>query len=203
MQKIILFLSFLCLIFSCKKNTSNGTPFVPFSGIGLAVGGDGQNGLYSYTTNMGKTWSNAQKIPVFNNGIINSVVFTSTSKAVAIGTINCPQCEIVYSYTTDAGLTWATGGTINSFSLASSMAFSSATNGVIVGSNSTTNQQLFSSTTDGGKTWSNAQPLSDGTLIPSSVAFSSATNGVVVGTNASLDQGLYSYTMDGGGLGQS
>ncbi|MDI9358228.1 MAG: YCF48-related protein [Phycisphaerales bacterium] len=150
---------------------------------GVAVGDTDYGGsTYSYTTDGGKTWSLAQRIPGFDSISIRSVAFSSATNGVAVGNNN-------YSTTTDGGKTWSNAQTITGMSGIYSVAFSSATNGVAVGYNGN-----YSTTTDGGKTWSNAQTIT-GMLGINSVAFSSATKGVAVGYN---NGGAYSYTTDGG-----
>ncbi|MDI9357901.1 MAG: hypothetical protein QM528_03010 [Phycisphaerales bacterium] len=193
---------------SSAKNINglNDIISVVFSSANNAVAvGDSDDGVssyagaYAFTSDGGQTWSNIHIIQ--GDSWFTSVAFSSPTNGVAVGVedIEGVSYKGVYSYTTDSGHTWSRAYDIDGFNGQSinSVAFSSSTNGVLVGSNGT-----YSHTIDGGHTWSPAKIIGGGFGWIYSVAFSSPTNGVAVGQSidnpSGFNCGLYSYTTDGG-----
>ncbi len=150
------------------------------SSNGIAVG---NAGTIMQSTNGGLSWSSIQS-PTTNN--ISAVAFSSPTNGIAIAGTN--YYGYYYQYitilrTTNGGNSW-TVNNINTriYSSFNSIAFSSPTNGVIVGNGAILH------TIDGGNTWTNISISYNLT----SVAFSSPTNGIAVGN------GIIFKTNDGG-----
>ncbi|MDI9357728.1 MAG: hypothetical protein QM528_02140 [Phycisphaerales bacterium] len=87
MQKPIILILFFCFLFSCKKSIPgypvippNDEPFSPIyppaggsaNGVIVGLNSSGQ-GVYSYTTDGGQSWSIAKNIAGFSN--MTSVAF--------------------------------------------------------------------------------------------------------------------------------
>ncbi|MDI9357786.1 MAG: sialidase family protein [Phycisphaerales bacterium] len=164
--------------------------------LGSAGGYDGQ---YSTTIDGGKTWSSAQAITGLGAGVSN-ISFSSSTNGFLLGYQGDGFYSGLYSYSTNGGKTWSSAQNISGFGDEgiNQAVFSTATNGVALGSNNNEEigGELYAYTTDGGKTWSNPLQISGMSNI-TSVAFSSATNGTAIGFPDD-NYPVYSYTTDGG-----
>ena len=147
----------------------------------------GNGGAVIRTTDGGNTWSsvviNIPSSSFFN--FLGSIAFTSSINGIFVG-----GGGVIYQ-TIDGGATWnpILYNPLNNNAIQfQGVAFSSATNGVAVG---TYSSNTFYRTTNGGNTWTIVNP---GTSVWfHSIAFSSATNGVAVGFNGTIVR-----TTDGG-----
>ncbi|MDI9357420.1 MAG: YCF48-related protein [Phycisphaerales bacterium] len=131
----------------------------------------GATGTYFSTNNSGDTW-----YPTATSGdalkAIYSVVFNSATTGVVISSNKVKSSDLTYGlyrYTDDGGQSWSDPYGINGMSNIYSVAFSSATNGVVVGSNG--NNAVYSYTSNRGQSWTNVQPCAPNFQIALSVAF--------------------------------
>ncbi|MDI9357787.1 MAG: sialidase family protein [Phycisphaerales bacterium] len=150
MKKYIFALSFFCLLLGCKKSidgnaNNDAPPFGPLPPpggtlngviVGRTISGSSYPYQYSYTTDGGKTWSNAQTA---FSGIeeVDNIVFSTATNGVAVGSNYISPFNQVakYSFTTNGGKSWTDPQNVANCSTCRLsdplLAFSSANNGVM------------------------------------------------------------------------